>query len=109
MVCDALESIHCRSTLLPGSASVEAVLAQAHFDLVLCDLKMPGRNGFEVFKLIRESHPELATRFILMTGNLADAEMYPEELAAVSFLPKPFTLARLREAVETLLQKPALS
>ncbi|MGA8221681.1 MAG: ATP-binding protein [Candidatus Acidiferrales bacterium] len=106
MVSDALDRIPCRSTLLPNSASVEAALAHDQFDLVLCDLKMPGRNGFEVYKLIRELRPALAARFILMTGNLADAEKYPEELAAVSLLPKPFTLARLREAVQAMLEKP---
>jgi signal transduction histidine kinase/CheY-like chemotaxis protein len=105
MVSDALDRVPCRSTLLPGSASVEAALAHDEFDFVICDLKMPGRNGFEVYKLIRELRPALAARFILMTGNLADAEKYPEELAAVSLLPKPFTLASLREAVQAILQK----
>jgi two-component system NtrC family sensor kinase len=109
MVSDALERVHCRSTLLEGSAGVEDALANESFDFVICDLKMPGRNGFEVYKLIRDLRPELASRFILMTGNLADAEMYPAELASVSLLPKPFTLARLRDAVEDLLRKHALA
>jgi len=105
MVSDALERVNCRATLLLGSAEVMAALQRQKFDLVICDLKMPGQNGFEVYRMIHELHPELAARFILMTGNLADAEKYTMELAAVSLLPKPFTLAQLREAVEVALQK----
>ena len=109
MVSDALERVKCRATLVLGSAGVEAAIAQEQFDLVICDLKMPGQNGFEVYRMIREMRPALAERFILMTGNLADAEKYTMELAAVSLLPKPFTLAQLRETVEGLLQKDAVA
>jgi len=105
MMSDALERVKCRATLVLGSAGVRAALEQEKFDLVICDLKMPGQNGIEVYRMIREMRPELAELFILMTGNLADAEKYTAELTAVSLLPKPFTLAQLREAVEELLRK----
>jgi signal transduction histidine kinase/ActR/RegA family two-component response regulator len=107
MVSDALERVNCRATLVLGSVGVKAALEQEEFDLVICDLKMPGQNGVEVYRMIREMRPELAARFILMTGNLADAEQHTAELAAVSLLPKPFTLAQLRGAVEELLRKAA--
>jgi CheY-like chemotaxis protein len=108
MVSDAVVRVKCRATLVLGSAGVKAALEQERFDLVICDLKMPGQNGFEVYRMIREMRTELAARFILMTGNLADTEKYTAELAAVSLLPKPFTLAQLREAVEELLRKDAV-
>jgi two-component system NtrC family sensor kinase len=109
MISDALERVKCRATLNLGSAGVEAALAREKFDLVICDLKMPGQNGFEVYKMIHETRPELAERFILMTGNLADAEKYTIELASVTLLQKPFTLMQLREAVEKLLRKDVLA
>jgi hypothetical protein len=59
--------------------------------------------------MIHEMRPELARRFILMTGNLAYAEMYTLALAAVTLLQKPFTLMQLREAVEQLLRKDAVA
>jgi CheY-like chemotaxis protein len=108
MVSDALVRVNCRATLVLGSPGVKAALEQEKFDVVICDLKMPGQNGFELYRMIRELRPELAERFILMTGNLADAEKYTMELAAVSLLPKPFTLAHLRESVEELLRKDAV-
>ncbi|HYL69572.1 MAG TPA: ATP-binding protein, partial [Candidatus Limnocylindria bacterium] len=109
MVSDALERVNCRATLALGSAGAKAALEQEQFDLVICDLKMPGQNGIEVYRMIREMRPELAARFILMTGNLVDADKYAAELEAMSLLPKPFTLAQLRETVDGLLRKDAVA
>jgi two-component system NtrC family sensor kinase len=108
MVTEALEPVGCRTITLLGSQGVDAALAQGNIDLVLCDLKMPGLNGFEVYRLIRGKYPELAGRFILMTGNLADADRYGADIDAITLLPKPFTLARLREAVEEIFRKRTL-
>ena len=105
MVSAALESMNCRATPLHGSSGVEAALAGGHFDLVISDLKMPGQNGAEIFRFVRENYPRLANRFLLMTGNLADAEKYSTELARVPVLSKPFTITRLRQAVSDLLGK----
>jgi signal transduction histidine kinase/CheY-like chemotaxis protein len=105
MVGDALERVGCRVTLLHGSNGVEAALQKDQFDVVVCDLKMPGQSGLDVFRLLRSTRPELASRFLIMTGNLADAQEHAAELASVPILPKPFTLSRLREAVTQLLPK----
>lgn len=105
MVSDALERLHCRSILVEGSAGVTAAIEQVQFDLILCDLKMPRQNGLDILRLIREKRPDLASRFLLMTGNLADTEKNTVELASVPVLPKPFTLARLRETVEEYLSR----
>ncbi|MGB0036997.1 MAG: ATP-binding protein [Candidatus Acidiferrales bacterium] len=105
MVEQALERLKCRSTLLLGSGGVEAALDKEKFDFVISDLKMPGKNGLDVYRMIRAKYPDLANRFLLMTGNLADADEHDIELEAVPILSKPFTLARLREAVEQLLHK----
>jgi signal transduction histidine kinase/CheY-like chemotaxis protein len=99
----ALKPLHCHTTLLRGSAGVKAAMEQNDFDFVICDLKMPGQNGLEVYRLVRGMRRELAQHFLLMTGNLADADDHAAELADVPILPKPFTIARLREAVEQLL------
>lgn len=105
MVGDTLERMGCRVTLLHGSNGVETALQKSQFDVVLCDLKMPGQSGLDIYRLLRSTRPELASRFLLMTGNLADAQDHAAELASVPILPKPFTLGRLREAVGQVLAK----
>jgi CheY-like chemotaxis protein len=66
---------------------------------------MPGQNGLDLLRFTREKRPDLASHFLLMTGNLADTEKHAVELAGVPVLPKPFTLSRLRETVEEFLPK----
>jgi signal transduction histidine kinase/CheY-like chemotaxis protein len=107
MITDGLEALHCQVTTVQDSTAVAAALEHGQFDLVLCDLKMPGQNGFEIYQLLRDTRPALASRFILMTGNLADAKKYSAELAQVALLPKPFTLASLRDIVKQVLDKPS--
>lgn len=41
-------------------------LNEAHFDCIVSDFDMPGQNGVEFLKAVREEHPELP--FILFTG-----------------------------------------
>jgi len=92
---------------LQDSTRLEPVLnsipSNGAFDAVLCDLKMPGQDGLSVLRILRERQPDLARKFLLMTGNLADADKAQIELDGVRFLPKPFTLALLRTMTEEIV------
>jgi len=100
-----LESRGWRAIILNDSTAVEASLAEQPFALVICDLKMPGMNGLDVLRLLRQKQPKLALRFLLMTGNLADAEQLQNvELAGIPILRKPFALSRLAESLDSLLK-----
>jgi signal transduction histidine kinase/ActR/RegA family two-component response regulator len=89
----------CRVTLLSDPMSLEAALEKATFDLVICDLKMPRRNGAEVLRLLRQTHAELAKHFLLMTGSLADVDANFADLPSIPVLAKPFTSSQLMDAV----------
>jgi len=89
----------CCVTCLQNSAAVEATIRNNEFDLIICDLKMPGLDGLQVLRLLRKSHRKLARRFLLMTGNLADADKHEIELVAVPLLQKPFTMTQLLQAI----------
>ena len=93
-----------RPIALNDSTLAEATLEQQDFDLILCDLKMPGMSGVEILRWLRERRPALARRFLLMTGDLAGAnERELRELAGVPILRKPFTLAQVIQAVGNLM------
>jgi two-component system, cell cycle sensor histidine kinase and response regulator CckA len=82
-----------------GERAVE--LAKDHpgpIDVLLADVVMPGMDGFEVARSIREVRP--GAQVLFMSGHLGSA--YADEVARskASFLPKPFAAAELRQALD---------
>ena len=60
-------------------------------DLVISDIQMPGKNGFELMKDIRMHHPKMKT--IYMSGAITQFQSLLNEEKRryhVDFLPKPF-------------------
>jgi PAS domain S-box-containing protein len=70
------------------------------FDLILCDLMMPEPSGQAIYEKVHEQRPELAERFVFITGGAftAKGRQFLESVP-VAVLEKPFDLARLRAIV----------
>jgi two-component system NtrC family sensor kinase len=86
-----------------GEEAVELVRA-APFDAVLCDHRMAGMNGTEVFAAVVALRPELAHRFVFMSGDILNPQL--REFIAergVGLLPKPFDLDTVRRTLESVL------
>lgn len=65
---------------------------------ILCDLRMPGMDGLELLRRLRDS--EIRIPFILFSGHATDSDI--EELRkfeACQFLPKPFEMSQLIAAL----------
>ena len=79
-------------------------LSQYHYDLALCDWKMPGLNGEQVFERLNASNPEMSRRLIFITGEVN--ERVQEFLRSKNkiCLSKPFTLVEFRSAIDKVLQ-----
>jgi two-component system chemotaxis response regulator CheY len=88
-----------------------AILASGmtRVDVVVSDLHMPKRNGFELFDAVRAADP--AMPFILVTGDAREravAEARAREISA--YVVKPLSPAQLREKlVATLGKDPAFA
>lgn len=79
-------------------------LRERHYDVIICDLKMPKVDGMTFFKEVSAKMPHIARRLIFVTGDVAgtDAERFLEE-SGCRWVPKPFRLRDLvRLARETL-------
>lgn len=78
------------------------VLQQSHIDLVLTDMRMPGMDGIELLKKIRERHGELGV--IILTG-YGQIESYIEAMnfGAIEYVSKPFKVNELKFIVSKVL------
>ncbi len=70
-------------------------------DLILLDIEMPGENGFDVIKKLKEDAATNAIPVLFLTGvSEVDAKLKGFELGAVDYITKPFhpleVLARVR-------------
>ena len=86
-----------------GEAAIEEVRRE-HVDLLLVDFFMPGINGLETFKAIKEIDPEIVGTIVTAFGTLNTA-VDALKLGFKGFLTKPFTCEELLFTVsETLRQ-----
>ena len=79
-------------------------LREHNYDVILCDWKMPGLTGQQVYEQLRATNPTLAARLIFITGDLV-SDKTREFLAAEKkiCLAKPFTIAEIRNAISQVL------
>jgi two-component system, cell cycle response regulator DivK len=80
------------------------IIREKPLDLVLMDLQIPARNGYDVLKEIR-SDPRLAGLPVVAVTANAMPEDQEKVMAAgfTGYISKPVALARLREEVNRLL------
>jgi signal transduction histidine kinase len=79
-------------------------LNQRQYDLALCDWKMPGMNGQQVYERMRTVNPQLSQRLIFITGDMV-SDKTREFLDAEKkiCLAKPFTLSEFSAAISKVM------
>jgi len=84
-------------------------LAQKHQpDLILCDIMMPGCDGYEVLARLQQNPATASVPFIFLTAKTARQDIRQGmAMGADDYLTKPFTRQELIEAIATRLNKHA--
>jgi signal transduction histidine kinase/ActR/RegA family two-component response regulator len=89
-----------------GQEALALVAEGRRYDLVLCDIGMPGMNGWQVAEELKRAAP--GTRVMLVTGWAQEiAPDDPKRRGVDGVLAKPLDLAHLRQALTTWLPPPA--
>jgi DNA-binding NtrC family response regulator len=110
-----LQSIAKRLTLkdfevTAASTGSEAIAAaeECLFDVAVVDFQMPGMDGTQVLKALKERHKYL--EIIMLTGHASiDSAVASTKLGAFKYLEKPYDFEKLveviKDAYETRLKK----
>jgi CheY-like chemotaxis protein len=98
--------------VVTASSAAEALARLAdggHFDVVVSDVTMPGMSGPELYVRVRERFPQLATRFLLLSGDTYGASLLCSAVARREgldsmprILDKPVPRDELVRAVDEL-------
>lgn len=106
----------CRRTLAPEGHDVSvyedphrglAAAASGEFDVVFLDLMMPGLDGMEVLRRIKQAG--IATEVVIITGHsTVESAVEAMQLGAADYLSKPFSPAELKLVLGKVAERSAL-
>jgi CheY-like chemotaxis protein len=84
-----------------------ARLANTQYDLIVCDMQMPGLSGSDFHARLNEHSPEMADKILFMTGDIvrSKTQEFLKETRAV-FINKPFDLSALYQKVREAIDQP---
>ncbi len=98
--------IGCRVTMATSARMAMSILEQDHFDLVICDIRMPDVDGFELLAHIKTHYPDLTVVMLTAFGNIESAVLAIKK-GAYDFIAKPFEqeeiIFRINKALERSL------
>ncbi|MDH3629008.1 MAG: response regulator transcription factor [Acidobacteriota bacterium] len=75
-------------------------------DLLLLDVVLPGKDGFEILRELRESHPQLPVIMLTARG-VEEDRVRGLKLGADDYVVKPFSATELLARVEAVLRRSA--
>jgi PAS domain S-box-containing protein len=76
-----------------GDAAL-AIVRERPVSVVLCDVRMPGMNGLDLYRELAAIDPDIARSFVFITGDKSSVNI-GEAFRDVALLEKPFTAADL--------------
>jgi PAS domain S-box-containing protein len=98
-----LEADHDVTAVTAGRAALDLLLEGERFDVVLCDVLMPGVSGIDLYRELESKRPELLPRIIFMSG-ASSMPRVAEFFASVSNerIDKPVDLDQLRALIREI-------
>ncbi|MCK5097447.1 MAG: sigma-54-dependent Fis family transcriptional regulator [Desulfobacteraceae bacterium] len=99
--------IDCKVSMAFSAKMAMNILANDTFDLVICDIKMPGMDGFELLDHITRSFPDLTVVMLTAFGNI-DLAVKATKKGAYDFISKPFDQSEIIYKIQKALERSRL-
>ncbi|WP_430809308.1 MULTISPECIES: PP2C family protein-serine/threonine phosphatase [unclassified Carboxylicivirga] len=91
-------------TACDGDAAMEIAFSRNKPDLILLDIVMPGLDGYEVCKILKQNDLSKDIPIIFITGQTdSDSILKGFEAGAIDYITKPFNILELKARVKTQL------
>jgi len=87
----------------PPAALEHFISHSKDYGIVICDIRMPGMNGYEFVKQVKKSNPQV--KVILMSAFEINAKEFHNLLPDVevdAFLQKPFSIGQLNDVTQKI-------
>jgi DNA-binding response OmpR family regulator len=73
-------------------------------DIIICDIMMPGKDGFEVTKTLKKQEKTSHIPIILLTAKAGlETRIGSMEIGADAYVPKPFSSEELKARIKNLI------
>ncbi len=99
--------IDCRVVMADSALNALDILKQESFDLVICDVRMPGMDGFELLTHIKTAYPDLTVVMLTAFSNIESAVKAIRK-GAYDFIPKPFERDEIIFKIQKALERSRL-
>jgi len=87
-----------------GQKAIDQI-GERKFDLIICDVMMPNKNGWEVVKEVKSNRELNGTPIILLSAKNDDVDMSKGyELGANYYMTKPFTKDQLLYGLKLMFE-----
>jgi two-component system NtrC family sensor kinase len=105
LVREALRTNGCRLDLVHDGDAALHCLRQQDYDVTVCDWRMPGMNGQQLYEQVRSENPKAAAKFLFMTGDVMNekTQQFLKQTGNVC-LAKPFSMDDFRATIGKLLK-----
>ena len=101
---ERLKTRSMESSVVYDGEEALSVVEEEEPDVMVLDLKMPGINGIEVLRKVKETHPNV--EIIILTGHGSQKEReIAEELGAFAYFEKPVDIEILTKAMQDAYKK----
>ena len=101
-----LDKQHDVTYLADGKQALDLLLTGQRYEVVLCDLMMPGTNGMDIYAALSHALPQQLSRVVFVTGGAVTAEtrQFLEDIPN-QLVEKPFSASEIRTLVGDLMSE----
>jgi len=79
-------------------------LQEENFHIIISDFKLPGMDGLEFLKLVKDSHPK-SIRLLITAYGSRDTVTEAASIGIHDVVEKPYTLKKLIKALASLIER----